>query len=314
MARVNPVSRKGCQYIQSVSPLAPENGDTWFDVENNKIKIYDQANLKWISSEEIVFSQNGYGYFCGGSDGSNLISTVDRFEFPFNSGNAIHTGNLKYTRFWSCGFNSSMYGYVCGGSSSSNSSNQTSTIQRFKFPFDSGTASHVGNLSMVHYVSSGYNSSQYGYVCGGQNGATYLSSIERITFPFDSGTASHVGNLTMIKNYLACCNSSQYGYICGGQNSTTYYSSVERITFPFNSGTASHVGNLSGSFKSKACNSTGYGYICGGYNGTNRSSSVERITFPFNSGTASHVSNLSGTKYPGDAIDNTDFVSQGLFI
>ena len=83
------------------------------------------------------------------------------------------------------------YGYICGG----NYSNHTSTIDRITFPFDSGTASHTGNLSGTRQYSSACNSSNYGFICGGYDG-NYFSTIDRITFPFDSGTASHTGNLS----------------------------------------------------------------------------------------------------------------------
>ena len=199
------------------------------------------------------------------------------------------------------------YGYICGGYDG----NYFSTIDRITFPFDSGTASHVGNLSGTRYIEMGCNSSNYGYICGGSNG-NYLSTINRITFPFDSGTASHVGNLSGIRDASSACNSSNYGYICGGYNTANNLSTVDRITFPFDSGTASQVGNLSGTRRlSASCNSSNYGYICGGsfeHNGAHFST-IDRITFPFDSGTASHVGNLSESKYISSSCDGTDFVT-----
>jgi len=71
-------------------------------------------------------------------------------------------------------------------------------LSRIVFPFNSGTASVVGNLSVSRrYIDTGLNSVQYGFAIGGYNlSGTVLSIIERIQFPFDTGTASNVGNLT----------------------------------------------------------------------------------------------------------------------
>ena len=131
------------------------------------------------------------------------------------------------------------YGYVCGGGTSSSI---FSTIDRITFPFDSGTASHVGNLSGTRYSSASCNSSNYGYTCGGYDGSNHLSTIDRFSFPFDSGTASHVGNLSVVGYHRKGCNSSDYGFICGALGPKSI---IDRITFPFDSGTATHVGNLS---------------------------------------------------------------------
>jgi len=139
------------------------------------------------------------------------------------------------------------YGYVCGGWSDSSGNYYFSTIDRFQFPFDSGTANQVGKLSGSRGFLSANNSSTYGYVCGGIYYG-YHSIIDRFQFPFNSGTASYVGNLSGDKCALRANNSSIYGYVCGGVSSGIYYlSTIDRFQFPFNSGTASNVGNLSGS-------------------------------------------------------------------
>ena len=75
------------------------------------------------------------------------------------------------------------YGYSMGGNDLGN----YTTIDRIAFPFDSGTASHVGNLSGSRRYAVGCNSSDYGYSLGGLYGGNN-TSIDRITFPFDSGT------------------------------------------------------------------------------------------------------------------------------
>ena len=219
---------------------------------------------------------------------SKLVWSRDKWNRPFWK-------DVVSKILWGAGCE---YGYVCGGYDATFA---LSTIDRIKFPFDSGTATHVGNLSTAKgATSSSCNSSNYGYNCG----STSISTIDRFTFPFDSGTATHVGNLNdSRKRSVGTCNSSNYGYICGQgyeyQNGTDF-SVIERITFPFDSGTSSVVGNLSESkIRNSACNSSDYGYSCGGENGETEAvfcfSTVDRFTFPFDSGTTSHVGNLSGS-------------------
>jgi hypothetical protein len=197
----------------------------------------------------------------------------------------------------------SEFGYVCGGDIGGLF---LSSIERIAFPFDSGTASLVGNLSGSRFGFVGCNSSNYGYTMGGNNGSS-TSTIDRITFPFDSGTASKVGNLSGTRYAPAGCNSSNYGYSMGGYNGSAYISSIDRITFPFDSGTASKVGNLSGTrYAPAGCNSSNYGYSMGGYISSS-ASIIDRIIFPFDSGTASYVGNLSGTRYHVSGCNSSNY-------
>ena len=51
------------------------------------------ANLS-LTVQQYGLGSN-YGYVCGGWDGSNYLSIIDRFQFPFNSGTANYVGNLS---------------------------------------------------------------------------------------------------------------------------------------------------------------------------------------------------------------------------
>ena len=185
--------------------------------------------------------------------GSNYLSIIDRFQFPFNSGTASKVGNLSVGRYFPSANNSSTYGYVCGGYNDSTLV-LFSIIDRFQFPFNSGTANQVGNLSGSRGYLSANNSSTYGYVCGGYNHYNGpLSTIDRFQFPFDSGAVNQMGNLSGSRIWLNANNSSIYGYVCGGYNDSylstngSRLSTIDRFQFPFDSGTANQVGNLSGS-------------------------------------------------------------------
>ena len=187
-----------------------------------------------------------HGYICGNYLQNNTVSTIDRFAFPFDSGTATHVGDLSGTRGAPAACASSTHGYVCGGGIYTGSWNYLSTIDRFAFPFDSGTATHVGDLSVARGWPAVCASSTHGYVCGGYDGSNLLSTIDRFAFPFDSGTAAHVGDLSGARSGSAACASSTHGYACGGWNGSYALSTIDRFAFPFDSGTATHVGDLSG--------------------------------------------------------------------
>jgi len=274
------------------------------------------GNLSGSRYASSANNSSTHGYVCGGLSNNDHIwlSTIDRFQFPFDSGTASYIGNLSGNKGCSSANNCSTYGYVYGGYSFDNGSWQFSTIDRFQFPFDSGTVSQVGNLNRDEYASSANNSSTYGYVCGGSSfDIDGFSTVDRLQFPFNSGTASHVGNLSGDRGYLSANNSSTQGYVCGGSSfdsDNQFFSTIDRFQFPFNSGIASHVDDLSESRERlSANNSSTYGYVCGGNRGISVFSTIDRFQFSFNSGAASQVGNLSGGRDWPSAADGVDFVT-----
>ena len=213
------------------------------------------------------------------------------------------------------------YGYVCGGSDGTTGS---TNVDRFSFPFDSGTSTKVGNITGKRHNFYANNSSDYSFTYSGYDGNGYTSIIDRFSFPFDSGTATHVGNLSGSNLGIVATNSSNYGYACSGIIATnTGRTTIDRITFPFDSGTAVHVGNMSGSqYYNCACNSSNYSYMNAGFDYINESnytnfSTIERFEFPFDSGTASHVGNLNTTRQASKATScnssNYGFVCGGQY-
>lgn len=142
-------------------------------------------------------NSTNYGFSMGGDGFSSIIH---RIEFPFDSGAATTVGNLVLgkQRISSTGINSSNYGYLPGGQIDTAYS---STVDRITFPFNSGTSTVTGNLTISVYGQGGCNSTNYGFSMGGYD-ESYYFNVERITFPFDSGTASLVGSLSS-SNYFA---------------------------------------------------------------------------------------------------------------
>jgi hypothetical protein len=200
------------------------------------------------------------------------------------------------------------FGYNMGGS---NASAILSTIDRIMFPFDSGTALNIGNLSTSRAPSApvGYNSSSYGYCAGGLNASTnVISMIDRITFPFNSGTSINTGTISGARYHIGGCNSSMHGYIIGGHNLGSGITAIDRFTFPFDSGVSSQPMFQSGSrYASAGCNSSNYGYAMGGSNGNDHVSIVDRIIFPYDTGTATHIANLSSSKIYASGCNSSNY-------
>ncbi len=276
-----------------------QNGDTWYNTNDEFVRVWDDENEKW----NVVVDGPGYGYVCGGYNGSTYLSTIERIEFGALDGIAKQVGSLTGSRQFSNGCNSSIHGFCLSGH---DGSTYDSTIDRITFPFDSGTASNVGNLNTLKSYVAGCNSSNYGYSMGGSISGGRVSSIERITFPHNSGTATNVGNLSDMRgDMMGGFNSSIHGYTVGGYAPTAYRSNINRLTFPHDSGTAINAGNTTGTRAYTAnCNSSNHGYIIGSSTGI-YVSIIERITFPFNSGTATNIGSLTGTRAYGSGCNST---------
>jgi len=351
------------KFRQSAEPTSKEVGDVWLNTRTQVVKTWNGTtwDLNWKG-------YGMYGYSIGGTDGSVFLSSVERFNFPFNAGYAhqvgslsenlvtgsavnssshahaaglsqagvtlsltnvfsfefpfdtgssSHTYNLNYSGKLSASCNSSEHGFFMGGTPATYTS--YSSIDRITFSTGSGTASHVGNLSSSRRASGGCNSSNYGFSLGGTNSTSPdhagLNEVDRIAFPFNSGTSSSVGFITEFRSQGSCLNSSEHGFYCAGWQEISsfpvYFSYIERMSFPFNSGSAVLNGFISTEgWNTAGCNSSRYGYISGGFNGAIKYSNIERFTFPFNSGISSPVGVLSGSKYNNIGIDECDFINQ----
>ncbi len=177
------------------------------------------------------------------------------------------------------------YGYIMGGYSHS-------TIDKIKFPFDSGTSTVIGTLSEGKTYCSYCNSSIHGYCLGGVS----TSLIERIKFHFESGTSELTGTLSFAGNhYRAACNSSNHGFIFGHYQQT---SNIYRLTFPHDSGSTTYVGTIRQSLMNmNSVNSSIHGYSMAGLLGATAITHIDRITFPHNSGSSTAVGNLAHPIY-----------------
>lgn len=150
-------------------------------------------------------NSTNYGYVCGGDVDGHFRSLVERYAFPFQDAETEEMNYLAASARNVASFNSTVHSYVIGGRTME-ASESLSYIQRFEFPFDSGSSEMSGDLSDGVYEHCSNNSTIYGYVCGGRRGdgtAYIISTVERLLFSLDTGNSEVVSNLTA-KRYAAC--------------------------------------------------------------------------------------------------------------
>jgi hypothetical protein len=140
--------------------------------------------------EPLAVNSSLHGYVMGGYNGSGGVSTIDKMVFGTTG---TTTAGQTLTTFTGDGvsINSSVHGYFVKYGTDSK-------VERISYPWAGGTATYVGAMSRLIYLPAGFNSSQYGYVCGGQP-TTVVTNISRFSFPFDSGVSSEVGNTSQSK-------------------------------------------------------------------------------------------------------------------
>lgn len=285
------------------------DGDLWLNTATDVLYRYDSETFEWIIviGEAPDLSINNYGFSVAGEiDSITIISTIERIEFPFDSGVASAGRTLSEEVKNPAAFNSSTNGYIASGNFGEIVS---STIKRIGFPFDSGTSSVVGSCS-EYFTASGINNSKYGYMAGGWNLSQTTSNVQRIEFPFDTGSSLIVGILSTSKAMAGSITSQWHGYSAGGYVNPNSVSYIDRISFPFDSGTGSLVGVLTSESYATTCfNSSQNGYIAGGYDpmAGNRISTISRIAFPFSSGVSTDVGNLAYNLFNSAGCNSTQY-------
>lgn len=211
---------------------------------NNSTITTSVGNISTTRLYHSGCNSSQYAYIIGsGQNYGNYLSSIERVLFPIEGATGVVCGNLIINNgTWrQATFNSSRHGYVCGGTYYYN---EPKKIDRFAFPFDSGTTVTVGEVVVIRSSSIGVNSSLFGYVCGGacDGYGTACSYVERIDMSLTTGNSVVVGYLSNSKQVSSSNNSSKHGYICGGY---TTLSVIDRFLFPFDSGISTIFGNLS---------------------------------------------------------------------
>lgn len=102
------------------------------------VNMGSTTNVGTLNNQQSFSGANNstqYGFVCGGN-----FENINRINFAADSGMAHLSGNLENNREFVSANNSTTHGYICGGENSN-------TINRMEFPFDSGTAISYSSLT-----------------------------------------------------------------------------------------------------------------------------------------------------------------------
>jgi len=216
-------------------------------------------------------SNHNYGYYCGGSGGTNYISRLDfatelssqpGTNLPTNVENAASVSRVDVG-----------YGYFIGGKNPSLAAPSViSTITRLDFATE--TLSPMPSLPGTSLQGiRGFNGTTYGYAIGG--GEVAVSTIYRLDFSNNTLTISLPSNKlkTARTNYVAN-ESSLYGYISAGQ-SPNGVSTIERLDFA-----TENIITLSTCTSAVGQKGTNFSSLVGGYMmGMDSNAFLDRLEF-----------------------------------
>ena len=232
-------------------------------------------------------SSNTFGYFGGGYRSPNtFVSTLDKIDFDTET--KITTNSLigyrgRITKgvegkstLTQTTYNtvpeSASYGYFGGGYQGGAPSAGTSNIDRVDYETDttslpSAKIAFTGALGgSIRGKFAGIESTQFGYILGGQAPTPTLSTIQKLDFTSETLGVSDK-NLSQVSRGGSAFKSRNYAYYGGSyiNGPFTAPKTLERIDF--DTETINVFGNLSkGRTFTASTQSRDYGYVTGGNN------------------------------------------------
>ena len=152
-------------------------------------------------------------------------------------------------------FQGTIEGYIAGGNVVGGSAQNL--IQKFLFSSNT-TATNLGDLQVISYLSTGQSSSTHGYTSGG---IPLTTRIEKFEFSTSNNATSH-GNL-QVNCHSTCGQSSRtHGYVSGGD--APFNDDIKKFAFASNV-TSTNIGTLSTNTKAQAgLSGSDHGYTAGG--------------------------------------------------
>lgn len=277
-------------------PSSPNNGDAWFDTDNNIYKVYinnewkewfgETVTIPWGGARALTFMQ-----------GSTTGKRIDYFAID-TAGNASAFGlTLGVDIDGGAACSDGTYA-VFGGHTSSSSFDDiqyvtTATTGNAQYgmvydPFDNMAAASDGTSA---------------FYFGGYKTNPWSNKIQKFTIATFSGTASDFGDL--IEGLTQPCGLSTAARTisAGGSAYANLYRNTIQYWNPASAGNASDFGDLNFSTHAiGAVNDLTRGVIGGGYTGSGYINSLDYITIA-NAGNATDFGDLnyarSGTKSGG---------------
>ena len=204
------------------------------------------ASLRGYLSVSRVYpastGNQNYGWFASGVSPA-LTTSTERITYSSDTSNSQLRGNLSLGRIRYHAAGNSNYGWYAGGTNTTVTVNY-STVDRIDFSSDTSNASVRGPMSASKYYIGFTGNSDYGWVGGGNVGAsgpTAQSIVERINYSVDTASTSTRGSLPINVRGLVATGTTSYGWFGGGYGS----SNVFRIDYQNDSNLASQRGSLS---------------------------------------------------------------------
>jgi hypothetical protein len=205
------------------------------------------------------------GYFAGGWDGTNGLTTVDKFAFPSDTRTTLGTG-LSGAAFVFGMANSGVAGYA--GKSDGG-------IDKFAFPSDS-RSTLVTTLPGTQGYTTFENRTVAGYFAAPISGR---QNVEKIAFSNDARTS--LGAVLAISNYYRTgfSNSGVAGYVAGGLDSPD--ATTEKFAFPSDTRSTLGTGLSYASGGQAGMSNKGVaGYVAGGSGASGLHAGVDKFAFP----------------------------------
>lgn len=176
-----------------------------------------------------------------------------------------------------------------------NTAQHVSTVQRFTFATDTGSARASLTVSRSKPGTTGNDI--YGWVGGGEAGSNSPTSfVERITYVSDTSATSTRGPLSLSLRHLSATGNSNFGWYGAGSTPSGEVSSLSRITYASDTNTGTTRGPLIAAryFYFTGTDKTNFGYWNDGVQGTG----LQRVTFSNDTATASVVTFFPTRVYP----------------
>ena len=243
---------------------------------------------------------NSYGYFGGGNDGSDYVSSVDRVDFSNDSPTAVVKGPLSTNQRAMGATGNASYGYWGGGYNPP----AISTMSRLDYSSDTDTAVAKGPLSGTKYNLSATGNGDYGYWGGGSPWVNANTIVDRLDYSSDTTACVVKGPLAVATNKLAATGNTSYGYFMGGTtNPSGTYSIVQRIDYSNDTATSSPKGPLSAATRYQS-----------GFSSQANSLGVAEVSLWKDMTGKGHNATVEGATYQGGNSGVWDFDGSGDYI
>ena len=290
----------------STEPSSPNNGDTWWDTDNDLYKVYmDNAWKDWLGTSAatgIAWGGDRSVTHCGYAD-DNSTDTLEYHSIG-TAGNATDFGNVTEGRYMTSAVSNGTRGVYIGGQSTTGGGD-LNIIDYITFA-TTGNATDFGDtLTGIERTASCSDGTRG--VIGGGSVSGYVNTIQYITIA-SAGNATDFGDLTKIMGWGSAMADATRGIINEGQ-SISATASMEYVTIQ-TTGNATDFGDHANNRQSGAASDATRGLVVGGDSGS-RLNTISYVTIQTTGNTADFGDLTVAGSRIGCAGDGTYITSVG---